>query len=222
MRIDRRRGPLPTSSPALRQLFGELSQRRREAGPLPLTGSWAEPKAARGQRHLSLTGVRTSRQVTDEPCHRGRGRSPFTQRLTHSAAGDRRTQPKRREAEALITDRVRTLRQAIGELNYRGRGAEPLTQRFARSAAADRRTEPPGARDGGLLPSASRTLRQVIDEPSHQGRGAEPPSGVRGSPRGHCGPRRSCPKGSEQAGSWAILGLNQWPLPCQGSALPLS
>jgi hypothetical protein len=21
---------------------------------------------------------------------------------------------------------------------------------------------------------------------------------------------------------WAILGLNQWPLPCQGSALPLS
>jgi hypothetical protein len=21
---------------------------------------------------------------------------------------------------------------------------------------------------------------------------------------------------------WAVLGLNQWPLPCQGSALPLS
>jgi|HubBroStandDraft_1064217.scaffolds.fasta_scaffold03203_5 hypothetical protein len=21
---------------------------------------------------------------------------------------------------------------------------------------------------------------------------------------------------------WALLGLNQWPLPCQGSALPLS
>jgi len=29
--------------------------------------------------------------------------------------------------------------------------------------------------------------------------------------------------GFDRAGSWwAILGLNQWPLPCQGSALPLS
>ena len=33
---------------------------------------------------------------------------------------------------------------------------------------------------------------------------------------------RSFESGSISRSWWAILGLNQWPLPCQGSALPLS
>jgi len=34
------------------------------------------------------------------------------------------------------------------------------------------------------------------------------------------GPSAAAPSG--RLCWWAILGLNQWPLPCQGSALPLS